>query len=227
MALSRRCLTDCGDHAKTDASALADPLCIGDAHDHVKDNDCGLTGGSLFSGQAVSDYHQALYRGRVAMRLKRLDDSVRARVCGLLGHTADEVLTWRMPVLKIEPVVQEVSTAANDPEFVTRCQFITAAYSGSVADVRRHLEMGIDAEVGDAKHPHTTALHFAASKGHDAIVELLLAHGVDPFHTDAFGRTALHYAVNSDAAGNLSTVRLLARAMLAAPFKVCSEKSSL
>ena len=44
------CLADCGDDQKTDSGALGNTALIGDAHDHVKFNDCGLTGGNLFSG---------------------------------------------------------------------------------------------------------------------------------------------------------------------------------
>ena len=47
-------MTDCGDHRKT--SPVATSELRGDAHEHVRQNDCGLTGGRLFSGDDLLQY---------------------------------------------------------------------------------------------------------------------------------------------------------------------------
>ena len=43
--------------------------------------------------------------------------------------------------------------------------------------------------------PHRTALHGAAMKGFNPIVEFLVAHGADLYAKDANGRTALDLAL--------------------------------
>jgi ankyrin repeat protein len=48
---------------------------------------------------------------------------------------------------------------------------------------------------GPAAVPHRTALHGAALKGFDPIVEFLVAHGADLYAKDAKGRTALDLAM--------------------------------
>ena len=52
-----------------------------------------------------------------------------------------------------------------------------------------------------------TALHFAAFKGYDKIVDALLKAGIDAnIQGKVYSRTALHYAVDR---GNIGVVRLL------------------
>jgi ankyrin repeat protein len=48
---------------------------------------------------------------------------------------------------------------------------------------------------GPAARPHRTALHGAALKGFDSIVELLVANGADVNATDANGRTPIELAM--------------------------------
>lgn len=61
--------------------------------------------------------------------------------------------------------------------------------------------------INDTTDDGWTALHFAAFKGYDKIVDVLLKAGIDSsIKGKVYGRTALHYAVDR---GNIEVVRLL------------------
>jgi ankyrin repeat protein len=78
---------------------------------------------------------------------------------------------------------------------------------------------------GPAATPHRTALHGAALKGFNSVVELLVANGADLYAKDANGRTPLDLAMGryeedflrQAAEPHVETVALLERLMAAAP----------
>ena len=82
--------------------------------------------------------------------------------------------------------------------------------TGNVEGVKEALQRGGDpnkiSEIG------RTALHAAASKGHQEVVAVLLEHpGVDPNVCDHGGRSALHFAVGGD---HFKVVTLLLQQLL-------------
>ena len=65
----------------TDPSAVGELELIGDAHEHLKNNDCGLTAGALFSGAAVAEHpEQVDADGRGASVAKRMNPSKKGTV---------------------------------------------------------------------------------------------------------------------------------------------------
>eukprot|EP00928_Gymnodinium_smaydae_P024260 TRINITY_DN19681_c0_g5_i1.p1 TRINITY_DN19681_c0_g5~~TRINITY_DN19681_c0_g5_i1.p1 ORF type:complete len:585 (+),score=56.34 TRINITY_DN19681_c0_g5_i1:56-1810(+) len=207
------CLQDCGDHAKSDPSAASSAL-KGDAHAHVKGNDCCLTGGVLFSGDKVANHHLKRQRQEVARRLKRLDTDVQQAVCARLGIDSGS-----------ESALPSDPNARDCPSDVlqARRKFLMASWSGSLELVQSYLSAGVDPLTVDETPPRLNALHFAAAKGNTSVVTCLLASKVDPHLRDMNGRTALHHAVNAiDAAPvppkkRLETVRTLVEACLLSP----------
>lgn len=70
---------------------------------------------------------------------------------------------------------------------------LQAARTGSAADVEQLLQQpgcSVDQRGGEGE----TALHWAADRGHLAVLRLLLSSGADVNATDADGLTPLHYA---------------------------------
>ena len=70
----------------TDPAAVGQPELNGDAHEHLKNNDCGLTAGALFSGAAVAEHHAHKADRERAIRLRRLSPALREAVCMRCAH---------------------------------------------------------------------------------------------------------------------------------------------
>ena len=81
----------------------------------------------------------------------------------------------------------------------------TAASSGLVDAVKKHLEAGAD--VNAKNKSGYTALHLAAKRGHDAVVAVLLEAKADVALASRSGKTALHYV--ADYNGNLDLAKRL------------------
>lgn len=82
-------------------------------------------------------------------------------------------------------------------------KLLDAARNGDLNTVRYVIDRGCDS---NATLDGDTALHIAAGKGHESIVEFLLARGVDVNRKGRGGATALHYAALY---GRLNVVRSL------------------
>ena len=77
-----------------------------------------------------------------------------------------------------------------------------AARDGNIEAVKQHLAAGTDVNAkdeisGQAVHG-ATPLHYAAARGRNKIVELLIAKGADVNTKTEFGETPLHYAATKD-----------------------------
>jgi ankyrin repeat protein len=68
------------------------------------------------------------------------------------------------------------------------------------------LNHGFDHKGNDKRSTGRIGLHWAVSKGHEAVVQLLLEEGVDVHSTDKQGRTALSLAAEK---GDKAMVQLL------------------
>jgi hypothetical protein len=82
-------------------------------------------------------------------------------------------------------------------------QLDSAAHRGDLKTVRRLLESGdvphVDADVTtNSGAYHYTALHRACAEGHATVVAWLLGAGANPRILDAFGKTALDYAISTE-----------------------------
>ena len=69
-----------------------------------------------------------------------------------------------------------------------------AAFDGSIIELRRHLDAGVDAN--SKTRSANTPLHAAAYRGHTEVVELLVAHRADVNARDVRGWIPLHAAVD-------------------------------
>ena len=69
-----------------------------------------------------------------------------------------------------------------------------AAFDGSIIELRRHLDAGVDAN--SKTRSANTPLHAAAYRGHTEVVELLVAHRADVNARDVRGWIPLHQAVD-------------------------------
>ena len=69
---------------------------------------------------------------------------------------------------------------------------LLAARIGSAGTARALIDLGADANIGDASG--ATPLHYAAGAGDLAVVDALIGGGADPSAGDGSGRTALHLA---------------------------------
>ncbi len=79
---------------------------------------------------------------------------------------------------------------------------MSAAYNGSLPDVKAAVKRGADLNMVD--EDGETALMYAVSGGHDDIVAYLLSKHADPDALSAHGDTALFYAALKDRAGAAS-----------------------
>ena len=68
-----------------------------------------------------------------------------------------------------------------------------ASGGGDLAQVRRLIENGVNANLGD--YDRRTALHVASAEGHDKVVEYLLRKKADPNAADRWGGTPLQDAL--------------------------------
>ena len=79
-----------------------------------------------------------------------------------------------------------------------------AAFDGSIIELRRHLDAGVDAN--SKTRSANTPLHAAAYRGHTEVVELLVAHRADVNARDVRGWIPLHAAVDQ---GHAAVAELL------------------
>ena len=82
---------------------------------------------------------------------------------------------------KINPIENRMLVDSN-----LTFELIWSASTGDISEVRRTVVMGVDINKGD--YDHRTALHLAASEGHDDIVKYLISKKADINATDRWGR---------------------------------------
>ena len=99
---------------------------------------------------------------------------------------------------------------SNDGGFVQRVQLVTsleaAGPDAEITVLEALLVEGVDANAlieGDQP-----LLHWAAARGHEEAVQMLLRHGANPALRDRFGRTALRLAIDN---GHHEVAELLRR----------------
>ena len=210
------CLTDCGDHPKTDPTASNSKL-IGDAHDHVMNNDCGLTAGKghLHSGKNLARYHERQFFRQVALRLKRVSESVRNQVCHNLlvnPDLLDEMLSTTLEDQTSRSITKLRREMENDKwEYYPndrRVRFLHAAFHGDLPMIQCLSQVGIPHNIPDAVSGET-ALHFASVRGHVNVVQYLLTQGANPWQLSPPGRTPLDDLCNIQSECCLVTARCL------------------
>jgi ankyrin repeat protein len=84
-----------------------------------------------------------------------------------------------------------------------------AARRGNVSAVRILLRLGADVNMATVHNKLTPLMISLTSKNWRQCFELLLSNGADPDRTDAYGRTAFHWACSS---GRLAAVKQMLRA---------------
>ncbi len=73
-----------------------------------------------------------------------------------------------------------------------------AAFDGSIIELRRHLDAGVDAN--SKTRSANTPLHAAAYRGHTVVVELLVANDADVNALSVNGKTPLDWADDKETA---------------------------
>ncbi len=132
----------------------------------------------------------------------------------VLGEPADSRDKWGQTVLSLaaggghEAVVDALLSAGADPDgqwqTAPHTPLSQAATAGVLPIVERLLAAGAGVDIRPAKRdpmiPDFSALGWACSHGHHAVVAALLHAGADPNLPDRQGRTALHCARPGDLA---------------------------
>ena len=72
--------------------------------------------------------------------------------------------------------------------------FLEAAYKGDKATIEAYIENGGDVNVRTIDEVQSTALHLAASRGHDRCVKVLLENGANVKAKNGGGNTPLQVA---------------------------------
>ncbi|KAL3465622.1 ankyrin repeat-containing domain protein [Aspergillus heterothallicus] len=115
----------------------------------------------------------------------------------------------------IVQLLLEFGADGDRADFAGMTALAYAAQKGEVRTAEILLEHGVDVEAPDNRFSSRaydpspggrTAVSWAAGRGHEAVVRLLLARGADGNSWDLGGKTALVYAAR---AGHLGTVRIL------------------
>ena len=97
----------------------------------------------------------------------------------------------------VEPVAEVVQSEPSPPPLVV--SIWDAARDGDVEGVSGQIDAGLNLNEPDADDPiKPTPLHCAVAFGHKAVVELLLAEGVDINAKRADGLTALDIVLKDD-----------------------------
>lgn len=63
---------------------------VGDAHAHLKNNDCGLSNGAVYSGAKLIEHHLKAANAKRDNILRRIPPQLRISTCRLLGISAAE-----------------------------------------------------------------------------------------------------------------------------------------
>ena len=77
-------------------------------------------------------------------------------------------------------------------------QLILAAFQGDIATVTTSLQAGVDPDSPDKNG--MTALHWAATKGHDDVAKILLGNGANAVSRDNSGQTPAAWQGNIEIA---------------------------
>lgn len=85
-------------------------------------------------------------------------------------------------------------------------EFIKAAKTGNVFEIKQLLKLNSKYLVYDFDHLYQTALHWAVKKDYEEITRILIENGADVDATDIAGRTPLYFAIQNN---SISTLKLL------------------
>ena len=153
------------------------------------------------------------YDGRTAMHMACSQGRYKIVEC-LLKLGADETIKDRwghtpmgiaiagkqQMVITVLAAIKNTKLDIADPELA----LCTAAGAGDLAQVKRFIDFGVPANLGD--YDRRYALHVAAAEGHEKIVEFLLLAQADPNCKDRWGGTPLQDALSG---GHISTAYML------------------
>jgi ankyrin repeat protein len=219
------CLQDCGNNIKTDETAKNNML-IGDAHEHVKNNDCGLTiPGLLFSSnETITQIHNKRVKYQWFMYLHRMESKLVTQIKKRLNITETQLeMTTFIQDYNKTKISNSDSDSTNgkiiaNPKdlpwpwwMVKQQEYLCAAFNGDFKLVRQLVEVGgVPVDIEDVDGLGKNALMSAAARGHFMIVSYLLDRGLKCLQTDKSGQNSLHYvAKDGGTAGALQTARSL------------------
>jgi len=112
--------------------------------------------------------------------------------------------------MKYSHVVEAVLTTGADKEasLHNKTPLMISAENGDETTARVLLDQ--EARIGAKDKNKQTALHFAAAKAHNQMIELLFYRGADKEAKDGEGRTALHHAASN---GHNTTLQMLIKTL--------------
>ena len=103
---------------------------------------------------------------------------VRRAACLRLGIDDAEEARLMEDVPRSDPTQGDRQEGPPKPWLPRSNEFLMWCNDGAVEKVRMCLDLGFDATVKDPTMPHCSGIHFAAARGHRAVVALLLDHRV-------------------------------------------------
>lgn len=163
----------------------------------------------VFDGPRLVELRNIVYdnsRAEAQLVIKAINLAERTGVTGeAVAHYRYAEGTWQLDQIR------SVSMEPMDPHYAARLTELAdfplhlAANLGDRPGVAEALRQGVPVDLPEAKK-QSTALMFAAERGHADLVETLVAQGADVNYQNAFGFTPLHASVNG---GHLAVTQYL------------------
>ena len=139
-------------------------------------------------GNPRATHHPTYWPGSLSVR----DERTQVREGATTALMAAVGLGGRNPLVAVDRLGRIAESA---PVRSTRREPDPAAHEAVVLEAAQlALALGVDVDVDTANARGDTALHAAAARGYDAVIELLVANGADLNVTNADGQTPLDMA---------------------------------